>query len=313
MLKAIQCIFISLLITIIGGCNVGSSGATENQQPEPLNISAFKDITAFILETAESENLIQAKIKYVKDADEAHSDLTTAKADLVFMSYDDTLSMALESGYSEVAAIAPVHGGILTLSGEIDLSNNKNKIGIDTNTGYARALRYYLHQRYTTEEYNQLTWIFAGATNLRVTKLLNHEIDATLLNPPYSYQSGVTRMIRMYDAIGSYQGVVMNLNKTWLAKSANQSRLNNFINGFYSRINEMKNNPDQTISQLATYYKLDTVEATNTYNSLWESDGLSTTTQFNNAQLSGTESIFGNDSGINVPTVRNWVINYQKL
>ena len=280
---------------------------------EPLNISAFRDITAFILETAASEHLIQAKIKYVQNADEAHSDLTSKNADLVFMSYDDTLSLALESKYQDIAAIAPVHGGILNLCGSIDLNAKQNKIGIDTNSGYARALRYYLHKRYSDPaDYQQLQWIFAGATNLRLTKLLNHEIDATLLNPPYSYQTGVTRMIRMYDAIGSYQGVVINLNKSWSAESANQLRVKNFLTGFYSRISEMKNNPEKTIPQLVAYYNLNTLEATDTYNALWGNDGLNLAPQFNAAQLSGAEMIFHGDNGIVIPAIRSWVIDWGK-
>ena len=280
---------------------------------EPLNISAFRDITAFILETAASEHLIQAKIKYVQNADEAHSDLTSKNADLVFMSYDDTLSLALESKYQDIAAIAPVHGGILNLCGSIDLTAKQNKIGIDTNSGYARALRYYLHNRYSDPaDYQQLQWIFAGATNLRLTKLLNHEIDATLLNPPYSYQTGVTRMIRMYDAIGSYQGVVINLNKSWSAESANQLRVKNFLTGFYSRISEMKNNPEKTIPQLAAYYNLNTLKATDTYNALWGNDGLNLAPQFNAAQLSGAEMIFHGDNGIVIPAIRSWVIDWGK-
>ncbi len=306
-----QLLLLAIISLFIGGCNMGGQSVVANQNTEALNISAFKDITAFILETAESENLLRANIKYVKNADEAHSDLLDQQADLVFMSYDDTLSLAVESGYQSIAAVIPVHGGILNLCGSLDLASGQNIIGIDTNTGYARALRYYLHQLYPNNaEYNQLQWTFAGATNLRVSKLLNHEIDATLLNPPYSYQSGVTRMIRMYDAIGSYQGVVINLNKAWLAEAENQSRFKDFVNGFYQRVNEMKNNPDQTITQLSTYYNIDVAEATSTYNSLWESDGLSLQPQFNLQQLAGTESIFHSDTGITIPSTRSWIVEY---
>ena len=117
-------------------------------------------------------------------------------------------------------------------------------------------------------------------------------------------------MIRMYDAIGSYQGVVMNLNKAWLAESANQSRLKDFVNGFYQRVNEMKNNPDQTITQLSTYYNIAAAEANSTYNSLWESGGLSLQPQFNLQQLAGNESIFHSDTGITIPTERSWVVEY---
>lgn len=215
---------------------VSSIGQRSINSQESLNISAFKDITAFILETAKDEKLIQANIKYVKNADEAHDDLIKPKADIVFMSYDDTLSLAVESQNANIIAVAPVHGGILSFSGNINIAPGKTKIGIDPNTGYARVLRYYLHQIYSTSDYSRLQWKISGATNLRAVKLLNNEIDATILNPPYSLQKAIAPSTKMYDIVGSYQGVVMNVNKRWLANRENKTRLVVFIQGFYTRL-----------------------------------------------------------------------------
>ena len=290
-----------------------ASNVTNFEPATTLNISAFKDITAFVLETAKSKQLIDVNIKYVKNADEAHSDLMNKKADLVFMSYDDTLSIALESGYSDIAAIIPIHGGILSLCGDINLAQNKNKIGIDTDSGYARALRVYLQQQYPVmTDYERLAWLFVGATNLRVDELFKGNIDATLLNPPYSYQDGVKRIIRMYDAIGSYQGIVVNINKSWLSNPNNAAKVTKFVAGYYAIVQEMKNQPNVTILKLANYYGVTTTEAAETYNSLWEADGLSLSPQFNLAQLEGTESIFSNDftPKIIIPESRDWIIDY---
>ena len=275
--------------------------------PQELNISTFKDISAFMLETAHNEILIKANIKYVKNANEAHSDLIKSKADLVFMSYDDTLSMAIENDCKQITAVAPIHGGILSLCGEINLAQNKNKIGIDTDTGYARALRFYLHQLYPTDlEYNQLHWLFEGATNLRVAELLSGNIDATLLNPPYSYTNGIPRMIQMSAAIGSYQGVIINVNKAWLANPSNAANLAAFIRGYYQRVNEMQANPTKTILKLVNYYGISASESSNTYARLWESDGLSLSSVFNQAELRGTQSIFSWDRKRAIPESRNW-------
>lgn len=301
--------FYIMLTSLLGACNVGVQNSTVDNSSQSLNISAFKDITAFVLETAENKHLIKANIKYVKNADEAHSDLREGKADLVFMSYDDTLSIAIESGYNNIAAFAPIHGGILSLCGDINLPQNKNRIGIDTDTGYARALRFYLRQRYPSDlEYNQLDWLYTGATNLRVIELLNGNIDATLLNPPYSYKSGVTRMVKMSEVIGDYQGVVINLNKSWLADAANARALTKFISGYYQRVQEMKAKPDETITQLMAYYEISKTEAIDTYNSLWELDGLSLTPEFDQAKLSGTESIYSWDSKTTIPVSNSWLL-----
>lgn len=264
---------------------MGEQSTNMPNSPQELNISTFKNISAFVLETAQNAHLIKANIKYVKNAKKAHSDLIESKTDLVFMSYDDTLSMAIENDCNQIAAVAPIHGGILSLCGEINLTQNKTKIGIDTNTGYARALRFHLHQLYPTDlEYNQLHWLFEGATNLRVAELLSGNIDATLLNPPYSYKNGVARMIKMSEAIGNYQGVVINLNKAWSA------------------------NPTKTILKLVNYYGISASEASNTYARLWESDGLSLSSVFNQAELRGTQSIFSWDRKRAIPESCNLLL-----
>ena len=288
---------------------MGEQSTNMPNSPQELNISTFKNISAFVLETAQNAHLIKANIKYVKNAKKAHSDLIESKTDLVFMSYDDTLSMAIENDCNQIAAVAPIHGGILSLCGEINLTQNKTKIGIDTNTGYARALRFHLHQLYPTDlEYNQLHWLFEGATNLRVIDLLNGETDASLLNPPYSYKNGVARMIKMSEAIGNYQGVVINLNKAWLANPSNAANLAEFIRDYYQRVNEIQANPTKTILKLVNYYGISASEASNTHARLWESDGLSLSSVFNQAELRGTQSIFSWDRKRAIPESCNLLL-----
>lgn len=296
MCKYFDKLILSFILTIqLTGC--GNSSVSQNN-PEPLKISAFKDITAFVLESAQKNGSINVNIKYVKNANEAHTDLTEQKADLVFMSYDDTLSIALEDNNSNAVAIMPIHGGILDFCGSLNIEQNQTNIGIDTNTGYARALRAYLKTTYSQTDYNKLNFIFAGATNLRYEKLLKSELNATLLNPPYSYGAGVNRMIRISDIFGAYQGVVVNTNKSWLEISTNKDRLQNFTKAYYQTVADMKNQPDKTIENMQTYYGITKDEATQAYNRLWESDGLSLDAKFNDKALSVTEQIFSEDSGV---------------
>ena len=108
---------IHVMVTVV--VSIGCHTRTVKADQEALNISAFKDISAFILETGKAEHLISANIKYVKDSEEAHSDLINQQADVVFMSYDDTLSLALEDNYSDIVAAMPIHGGMLNLCGKI--------------------------------------------------------------------------------------------------------------------------------------------------------------------------------------------------
>jgi len=280
----------------------------QDNETQPLKISAFRDISAFILESANQEGLIDVNVSYVKNADEAHQDLLSGSSECVFMSYDDLLSLVLQDNNKDSEAMFPVHGGILYFCGEIDINKNKTQIGIDTNTGYARALRYYLHQKYPlSQQYNVLQWKYVGATNLRAVLLQESKIDATLLNPPYSFTPKIPIIVRMYDAIGPYQGVVANVNKSWMSNKKNYQKFQNFESGYFKRVNEMKDNPEKTMNELMSYYKISQSQAQQTYDSLWKEDGLNTSAIFNNDQLSGTEKIFSEDTSLKVPTNRTWI------
>ena len=92
----------------------------------------------------------------------------------------------------------------------------------------------------------------------------------------------------------------------------NAAKIAKFVAGYYAIVQEMKNQPNETILKLANYYGVTTTEAAETYNSLWEADGLSLSPQFNLAQLEGTESIFSNDftPKIIIPESRDWIIDY---
>ena len=299
---------LSLLVGLGLLCLNTPAALAESIVPGSLKISAFKDITAYILESAQQQGSIITAIKYVKNADEAHSDLTSGAADIVFMSYDDTLSMALQDKNSDVVAIMPIHGAILDLCGSLH-TKGETKIGIDTDTGYARALRYYLKHNYPPEQYAHIEWIKAGATNLRVQKLLSGSIDATLLNPPYSYATGVSRITRMYDAIGSYQGVVGNVRRSWLSIPGNRVRLILFMAAYYQRVQEMQNNEDATVAAISKYYSVSRDVAAQSYDRLWQQDGLAVQSDFDSDKLVGTERIFAADTGLAIPATRTWLMS----
>ncbi|MGL5035840.1 MAG: hypothetical protein ACRC6M_18800 [Microcystaceae cyanobacterium] len=273
-----------------------------------IKISAFKDISAFLLTKLQENSSFNLEIKYVQNADEAHQDLKESKADMVFMSYDDTLSLALEDKYADILAILPIHGGILDLTGEIDLEAGKNKVGIDTNSGYARALRLYLGQKYDQEQYQNLSFEKAGATNLRYEKLITNQIDATLLNPPFSYLPGVKRDPSFQEFLGSYQGVVANTNKSTWQDPNKRALLQQFINSYETLIQDLQVAPTAAIQNLADFYHLPLDTATNIYDRLWMPNGLNKDSQFRDAQLQGTEQIFSWDTEISIPTTKYWTL-----
>ncbi|WP_295446849.1 hypothetical protein [uncultured Thiodictyon sp.] len=275
-----------------------------------MRICAFRDITAFILDTASRAGLIDVAVNYVKNADEAHADLKTRQADLVFMSYDDTLSLALQDHDRDIAVVMPVHGGILDLCGELDLARGKAVVGIDTDSGYARALRHYLHGRYpAAEDYARLQWVRAGATNLRYEKLVAGQLDATLLNPPYSLKPGIARLGDLRGSIGAYQGVVANVNQSSLTDARQRAAVIAFIRAFLQTVDDMKAQPEPTIERLAQYYGVPSEDARAVHRRLWEPDGLAVGKELDRDQLVGTERLFSADTGIAVPALRTWVLS----
>jgi hypothetical protein len=274
-----------------------------------LKISAFKDISAFLLAAVQQQSNLNLEIKYVKNADEAHQDLFDNNADIIFMSYDDTLSVSLQDKYPEILALFPIHGGILDFCGHIDLETGQTRIGIDTDTGYARALRFYLGQKFTSEEYESLNFVKAGATNLRYEQLISNQINATLLNPPYSYYSGVQRDPDFQIFLGDYQGVVANTNKYLWQDTEKRLLLEQFMISYQSMLQNLQVEPTVTIQSLSSYYSIDTDVATYIYNRLWMSNGLNINFQFDNYQLQRTEYIFSQDTEIDIPSQRDWLLN----
>lgn len=276
-----------------------------------LKISAFKDISAFILDLIQNEQGVPLDVKYVKNADEAHADLKQGQADIVFMSYDDTLSLALQDHYADIAAFLPIHGGILDLCGTLDVTGAATRVGIDTDTGYARALRLLLQDRLGPERYAQLDWIKAGATNLRYQQLLDGQLDATLLNPPFSYRPGINFITALSGnaVIPRYQGVVANTNRSWVERDpGHAAALATFVAAYRDTITAMQSQSEATIAKLASFYQLSSDEATAIYARLWAADGLNQTTAFDPAALAGTEQVFAGDTGIAIPASRTWLL-----
>lgn len=149
--------------------------------------------------------------------------------------------------------------------------------------------------------------------SIRYEKLRDRQIDATLLNPPFSYLSDINRIDSLVTVIGSYQGVVANLNQSWLNDSSHQQLVKQFIQIYQKTIINMQQNPELTIQKLTDFYQLSPQIAANIYARLWRSDGLNTTFKFDNSALTGTESIFTEDTKIHVPSARFWILDLDLL
>jgi hypothetical protein len=100
----------------------------QNNKTTPLKIYTFKDISEFVFTLAKSKFNLDVDIYYVNNANESHVALKNNEAEIVLMSYDDTLSVMFEDKYDDIVAVMPVHKGILDLCGRIDLLKNTVKI-----------------------------------------------------------------------------------------------------------------------------------------------------------------------------------------
>eukprot|EP00808_Paulinella_micropora_P027159 g16795.t1 len=263
---------------------------------DTFSISTFKDITAFIYDGVkrelEKDGKLTVTIKYVRNADEAHADLKNSSFNMVGMSYDDTISMAVQEGYDSILAAMPLFYSGMNLAGEINVAEGKTRVGIDTNTGYARMLRQYLKSTLSPEEYSQIQWIFAGATNLRAEALVKGELDATLLNMPYtSMLPSGTPLLPFYKFTGPIQGSCINVEETSLHDEKKKKALSTFIDYFQKYVLYMKANSDSTKADLVALLQ-------------------PTDFCFNSTRLGNVESIFAIDTGIPVPSDRAWVMDF---
>lgn len=143
----------------------------------------------------------------------------------------------------------------------------------------------------------------------RYQKLAAGELDATLLNPPFTSMlaQGIPCQ-PLYALIGPYQGVVANVRKSWQRSPINKKNLLTFYGAYRCVMADMKMYPAKTIFSLASFYNITAATATAVYASLWQPDGLNAASCFNVAQLNGTEYIFSQDTGIRIPRgPRVWV------
>jgi hypothetical protein len=276
--------------------------------PPRLRVSAFKDITAMLLEAVAARRRVALDVRFVANADEAHSDLKGGAADLVFLSYDDCLSLALIDGWAGLGVVFPVHGGILDLCGRLDPAAAP-RVGIDTDTGYARALRLLLRGR-LGDAYPRVQWVKAGATNLRYGALRDGTLDATLLNPPWSCRDGITRIAALSGAapILRYQGVVAALRRSWLDHTGHAALLAVFCEDWLEVLSSLDQDRTGSVAHIAACYGLTEAEAEAVYARIRRDDGLSGSLDFDPAALAGTEQVFTADTGIAVPVERPWLL-----
>ena len=151
---------------------------------------------------------------------------------MVGMSLDDLLECSRSSHptASELVAFTGVHRGFLRLAvshkieGIADLKGRR--VAVDTDTGYASALFEILRQ-HGLERGRDFEVAYAGATNLRYSKLIQGEFDATLLGAPFTrlaIRQGFRSLGGVIDVLGGYQAIVLVARRSWLAENAPVAR-----------------------------------------------------------------------------------------
>jgi len=203
-----------------------------------VDVALFRDATEMLFAVADRRRQddpaappVPRRI-FVKDADEAHRFALDGTYPIVGMSLDDLLDCAgsTHPRAADLVAIAGVHRGFLQLiaRGEItSLADLKGKrVAVDTDTGYARAL-FEILRRAGLEAGRDYEVVYAGATNLRFTKLLDGAFDATLLGAPFTRvarDQGFVPLGSVIAALGGYQAVVLVAQRPWLADNTAAAR-----------------------------------------------------------------------------------------
>lgn len=174
--------------------------------------------------------------------------------------------------------------------------------------GYARMLRLYFKALYSPEDYAKLSWIYAGATNLRYEQLLAGTINNTLLNEPFTAQMPPSiPCVPMWETMGPILGIVGNVCRSSLRDPAAAAKLRTFLRALKRVVRDLQDNAAYGASALASFYNTTLAVGEGIYRGLWGVDGLSTTFCFDDDRLNNTEYIFGTDSGVAVPRDRWWV------
>jgi hypothetical protein len=172
-------------------------------------------------------------------------------------------------------------------------------------------LRQQLQKSLSPADYQQLAWVYAGATNLRYEQLVAQVINATLLNPPFTtFVGDAVPCDPYYKLTGPIQGSVGNVHNSALKDPRKRSLIRRFFDCYKRATLDMRNNKWAAVAGLAEYYNVTKAVAEDIYGRLWGVDGLSTSFCFEPERLSNSEGIFVQDTGINVPQSRWWVKNW---
>lgn len=172
-------------------------------------------------------------------------------------------------------------------------------------------LRQQLQKSLSPADYAALRWVYAGATNLRYVALVDQQINATLLNPPFTAFVGNSLPCDpFYTRTGPIQGSVGNVHASALRDARKRSVIRVFFEGYKRATLDMRDNKPAAVAGLASYYNVTPAVAEDIWGRLWGVDGLSTSFCFEPPRLNNSESIFTQDTGIAVPRTRWWVRDF---
>jgi ABC-type nitrate/sulfonate/bicarbonate transport system substrate-binding protein len=201
-------------------------------------VALFCDATEVLFSIADRRRELDAEAPwvprrhFVMDANEAHRIALEGTHPIVGMSLDDLLECSCSSHpkASELVAFMGVHRGFLRLMGSRKIEKISDlkgrRVAVDTDTGYASALFEMLRQ-HGLERGRDFEVVYAGATNLRYSKLIQGEFDATLLGAPFTrlaVRQGFPTLGAVIDAFGGYQAIVLVARRPWLAENAPVAR-----------------------------------------------------------------------------------------
>lgn len=164
---------------------------------------------------------------------------------------------------------APITDGMICRQASVDVLKQFDFC----TAGYARMLRQYLKSTLSPADYSKINWVYAGATNLRYEQLVAGDLDATLLNAPFTSLIPDTVPCQpFYEVTGLIQGTVGNVRRNELYRKQKHI-MQMFLGAYKTQTLDMKNNPSKAKAGLAVFYNVTADVASNIYDSLWGPDG----------------------------------------
>jgi ABC-type nitrate/sulfonate/bicarbonate transport system substrate-binding protein len=209
-----------------------TASAAAADTPQPLRVIAFAGGSNWPIWVGQERGFFQhhgvaVELSFTRGSVQLAQDLAAGRVDFAMVAIDNVVAYDEGQGEADLAekpdfvAVMGCDDGMLNVMAASDIPSMEalkgRTISVDAmTTGFAFVLRELLARAGVPDADVHFVQVGGGAQRLEALK--NHEQDATLLNTPLDLlaeAAGFRRLIVAREAIGSYQGIVGAVRRSW--------------------------------------------------------------------------------------------------